>query len=99
AATATTAVNIPAGNGVVELVGRGPMTWVDPRIVSNLRVTRRALTFVLLGAVTIVIARRRARKRGLTPFLVTPLEKGVRPLFRQAAFSGMAAAIGMLVAA
>jgi len=39
---------IPAETGVVELVSQGRLTWVDPRLVGNLRVTRRAIALVTL---------------------------------------------------
>jgi len=54
---------IPARPGMLELVSRGPLTWVDPRLVTDLRVTRRTLAFVLVGAIAIVIRTRRPRTR------------------------------------
>ena len=83
---ASIAAAIPAGPGVLELVAQGPLAWVDPRIVSNLRVTRRALLLVAVGALAIVLARRRVTHD--SPFAV-----------RLAAFRGIAGAIGVLFVA
>src|SRR5262245_19771797 len=41
---------LPSGPGSVELVAHAPLTWVDPRMVSDLRVAGRALLFLLFGA-------------------------------------------------
>jgi hypothetical protein len=62
---------IPAGHGMLELVGGGPLTWVDPRLVSNLRVARRALALVFVGALAVVIARRQAARAGVRPLFGT----------------------------
>jgi len=76
---------IPAGSGVLELIGRGPLTWADPRLVSSLRVTRRVLAFVLLAPLAILIARRQALFRCVAfamslAIAFTALEVGLRAL-------------------
>jgi len=68
AAATSVAVPIPADAGVVELVSQGRLTWVDPRLVGNLRVTRRAIGLALLLLVSAVLARRsRDREPRLRP--------------------------------
>jgi hypothetical protein len=85
ATTIPVAATIPAGSGVLELIGGGPLTWADPRLVSSLRVTRRLLTFVLLAPLAILIARRQALFRGVAfaiglSIACTALEVGLRAL-------------------
>ena len=60
ATTIPVSASIPAGSGVLELSGRGPLTWADPRLVSSLRITRRLLAFLLLAPLAILIAHRQA---------------------------------------
>ena len=68
AAATSVAVPIPADPGVVELVSQGRLTWVDPRLVGNLRVTRRAIGLALLLLVSAALARRsRDREPRLRP--------------------------------
>jgi len=68
AAATSVAVPIPADAGVVELVSQGRLTWVDPRLVGNLRVTRRAIGLALLLLVSTALARRsRDREPRLRP--------------------------------
>jgi hypothetical protein len=79
------AATIPTGSGVLELIGRGPLTWADPRLVSSLRVTRRVLAFVLLAPLAILIARRQALFRGVAfamslAIAFISLEVGLRAL-------------------
>jgi GDSL-like Lipase/Acylhydrolase family len=87
--TIPVSATIPAGRGVLELVGGGPLTWVDPRLVSSLRVTRRALAFVLLAPLAILIARRQALFRGVAfamglAIAFTAFEVGLRALGNRA---------------
>ena len=85
AATLPVSAAIPAGSGVLELIGRGPLTWADPRLVSSLRVTRRVLAFVLLAPLAVLAARRQALFRGVAfaiglAIAFTALEVGLRAL-------------------
>ena len=78
---------IPAGPGQLELVAHGPLTWVDPRMVSALRVSGRALAFVVIGALALVVARYQTTARS-----------AAAPV-RLAAFRGIAGFAGVLIAA
>jgi hypothetical protein len=57
---ASVAVRVPAEAGVVELVSDGPLTWVDPRLVRDLRLVPHALALTILLSFSAVLARRRA---------------------------------------
>ena len=60
AANATSvAVPVPAEAGIVELVSDGPLTWVDPRLVRDLRIVPLALALTILLCFSAVLARRR----------------------------------------
>src|SRR5262245_2977610 len=83
---ATVAAAIPAGPGMLELVAGGPLTWIDPRVVSGLRVTRRAILFLVCGAVALVAARYRPAGSIALPA-------------RHTAFKGIAVVAGGLLAA
>ena len=48
---------IPARAGVLELVGHGPITWVDPQLVRDLRVAPHLLAIALLLAGAAATAR------------------------------------------
>ncbi len=47
---------IPAGSGLVEFDTQGPLTWADPRLVSSLRITGRAIVLTLLAIVSIAMS-------------------------------------------
>src|SRR5262245_51836520 len=83
----TVVAAIPAGPGVLELVAPGPLTWIDPRVVSDLRVMRRAILFLVCGAVALVAARYR------------PAGCAITLPARRTAFKGMAVVAGALLAA
>jgi hypothetical protein len=57
----TIAVPVPGSTGVLEFVNHGSMTWADPRLVGNLRITRRAAVLFVLIIVTIAVSRRQMR--------------------------------------
>lgn len=59
AATATITAAIPRGQGVVELVSHGPVTWVDPRLVGDLRIAGRTATLFALLIASNYLRRRR----------------------------------------
>ena len=59
ATAAGLAVPVPAEPGIVELASDGPLTWVDPRLVRDLRVMPHALALTILLCVSAVVARRR----------------------------------------
>lgn len=48
----------PTGNGVIELASEGPVTWVDPRVVRNLRIGRH-LVVLAIAFVGLMLWRRR----------------------------------------
>jgi hypothetical protein len=50
---------IPARPGVVELVSHGSLTWVDPRIVRDLRAGPHLIAIALLLTGSLVLSRRR----------------------------------------
>jgi len=50
----------PGGSGVIELVSHGAVTWVDPRVVRDLRFAPHALTLAILFLCGIAFARGRA---------------------------------------
>ena len=50
---------IPARAGVIEFVSHGSVTWIDPRIVRDLRVLPHVLTIVLLLAGSLALSGRR----------------------------------------
>jgi lysophospholipase L1-like esterase len=85
ASIAAISTPIPARAGVLELVSQGPLTWVDPRLVTDLRITGRAVFAVLIGASAIGLARRSSEARsGRVPS-------------RVAAFRAIAGAGGIVV--
>jgi hypothetical protein len=49
--SSTLTARIPGHPGVVEFVSRGPVTWVDPRMVGDLRIAGRTVAFVVVGMV------------------------------------------------
>jgi hypothetical protein len=49
-------VAIPGRPGTVEFVSHGPLTWADPRVVGNLRVTGRTMLLVTVAAAWIVVS-------------------------------------------
>jgi hypothetical protein len=48
AAPLTIVRQVPARAGVLELVGHGPITWIDPRLVRDLRVAPHLIAIALL---------------------------------------------------
>ena len=95
ATTIPVSASIPAGSGVLELSGRGPLTWADPRLVSSLRITRRLLAFLLLAPLAILIAHRQALFRvaafGMSlAIALIALEVGLRALSDRAPASLLA---------
>ena len=58
-APATVTHAIPARAGVVEFVSHGPLTWIDPRVVRDLRVVPHLLAIALLLAGSLALSRRR----------------------------------------
>jgi lysophospholipase L1-like esterase len=56
-ATANLTIPIPADAAVVELISRGPLTWVDPRLVRELRIVPHAIALSLLLLGSIALAR------------------------------------------
>src|SRR5262245_40922580 len=87
---ATITAEVPAGSGELAFDAHGAMTWVDPRMVSTLRIWKRSAALVLVGALTLAIARKRtARAKQLFGVLATSisiaialasLEAGLRAL-------------------
>jgi lysophospholipase L1-like esterase len=75
----------PGGSGVIELVSQGAVTWVDPRVVRDLRFVPHALTLAILFLSWIAFTRGRVAD-----------DSADRTLF--AAFRLAAAAIGVLAA-
>ena len=58
-AATNVSVPIPGDAGIVELVSDGSLTWVDPRIVREPRITPYVVALLLLALASIAIARRR----------------------------------------
>jgi lysophospholipase L1-like esterase len=75
----------PGGSGVIELVSHGAVTWVDPRVVRDLRFVPHALTLAFLFLCWIAFTRGRVAD-----------DSADRTSF--AAFRVVAAAIGVLAA-
>jgi lysophospholipase L1-like esterase len=75
----------PGGTGVIELVSHGAVTWVDPRVVRDLRFVPHALTLAILFLCWIAFTRGSVAD-----------DSGDRTSF--AAFRSAAAAIGVLAA-
>ena len=57
---------VPTGNGVVELVSDGPVTWVDPRVVRGWRVRPHLAVLALLTIVSLAWRRKTRGDRVLT---------------------------------
>jgi hypothetical protein len=85
---------IPARPGYVELASRGSLTWVDPRIVRDLRFGPHLLAIALLLAGSLALSRRR------DPALETPHASTGRVVwFRRVALAGsIAISLGALEA-
>ena len=62
ATPAEIAVAIPARRGSVDLINDGALAWIDPRIVTDLRVIKRAVALAMLIAVSIALWRRGPRR-------------------------------------
>lgn len=63
----TIAVPVPGRPGVLEFVNHGSVTWADPRLVGNLRITGRAAALFMLTIVSIEVSRRQRRALSTTP--------------------------------
>ena len=50
---------IPARSGVIEFVSRGSLTWIDPRVVRDLRAAPHVAAIVLLLGASLALSRRR----------------------------------------
>ncbi len=75
---ATVTADVPAGSGELTFDAHGAMTWVDPRMVSTLRIWKRSAALVLVGVVTLAIARTRtARARQLFGALATSISLAI----------------------
>ena len=53
---------IPARPGVVEFVSHGGLTWIDPRVVRDLRIVPHLVAIVLLLAGSLALSRTRAAR-------------------------------------
>jgi hypothetical protein len=58
-APATIVRAIPASAGVIEFVSHGSLTWIDPRLVRDLRVAPHLIAIALLVAASMALSRRR----------------------------------------
>jgi hypothetical protein len=57
-AISTVTAAVPQGRGVIEFVSHGPVTWVDPRLVGDLRVAGRTATLFVLLIGSLYVRRR-----------------------------------------
>ena len=77
---------IPARPGVVEFASRGSLTWVDPRLVRDLRFGPHLVAIVLLLAGSLALSRRRD-----PPPETPPASTGRVAWFRRVAIAGSVA--------
>ncbi len=74
---------IPARAGTIEFVSHGSLTWIDPRVVRDLRVVPHVVAIALLLAGALALSRRRG------PPPAEPLAAGARIVwFRRLALAG-----------
>jgi lysophospholipase L1-like esterase len=66
ATTTPIACAFPTGTGTVELIADAPVTWVDPRIVRDMRIGRHLLWLGLFIAASLAWHRRAANRSGRT---------------------------------
>lgn len=61
ASATTVSAPVPARSGTLEFVSHGSVTWIDPRLVGDLRIAGRTAALTVLGIVSIAVWRRRSR--------------------------------------